>query len=56
MTRFVQEVVPDAIITPKKGSRVEIRVEVEGQEVFKSAQREFFAKNGHRGRGESSCP
>jgi hypothetical protein len=29
---------------------VEIRVEIEGREVFRSAQREFFVKNGHRGR------
>ena len=30
---------------------VEIRVEIEGKQVFQSAQREFFAKNGHRGKG-----
>ena len=52
MTRFVMEVIPDAVVTPKKVSRVEIRVEIDGQEVFKSAQREFFGKNGHRGRGK----
>ena len=52
VTRFVMEVIPDAVVTPKKVSRVEIRVEIDGQEVFKSAQREFFGKNGHRGRGK----
>lgn len=51
VTQFIKEVVPDAIVQPKQVSKVEIRVETDGQEIFKSAQREFFKKNGHRGKG-----
>lgn len=54
MTNFIKEVVPDAEIKPRMVDRVEIKVfVVEGtkeREIFTSAQREFFAKNGHRGK------
>ena len=54
MTRFIKEVVPDAQVEARRVDRVEIKVFlVEGgaeKSVFSSAQREFFGKNGHRGK------
>ena len=54
MTRFIKEVVPDAQIEARRVDKVEVKVFlVEGgaeKVVFSSAQREFFAKNGHRGK------
>jgi hypothetical protein len=62
VTRFIKEVVPDAQIEARRVDRVEIKVFlVEGgaeTAVFSSAQREFFGKNGHRGKKplQGTCP
>jgi hypothetical protein len=54
VTRFIKEVIPEADVQPRMVDRVEIKVFVlEGsneREIFSSAQREFFRKNGHRGK------
>ena len=44
--------VPEASVVPKCVRQVEIRVvdTTEDKEIFRSAQREFFGKNGHRGK------
>ena len=54
VTRFIKEVVPDAQIEARRVDKVEIKVfVVEGsaeRSIFTAAQREFFQKNGHRGK------
>jgi len=54
VTRFIKEVVPDAQIEARRVDKVEIKVfVVEGgseRAIFNTAQREFFQKNGHRGK------